>query len=162
MKITGLTLKELEQIAMEMELRLYDAKKIGKRVVYVHFRLKPKGDRYHKAYETFLNGKITRKKTGAVCSHGFYNFVKRCYDINTNARVISSTNVYKCIEDFNSNAKRDEDHFEKDIHSIAGHYYHIAICSCKKREDERKERERLLRITVDQFINESKNKLFEE
>lgn len=90
MKIKGLSTAQLNECAKTVGVDLGD---VCSRGTYVQFKVKLIGETYRKYRH--------KRKVWAVCWHGFRDFIREVYKINSTATIITSLARYE-----------DEQHFE--------------------------------------------------
>lgn len=146
MKVAGISRDNLDRIIELLGIKITDVHYSGKRVVYIHFKLKAATDKYRKIHEKIINGKgfyrggSSRKRTSSLCSHGIYDFIKEVFKINKNAKIVSSTCKFKNEYDFLKNAERDFDYFSQietgeEIIKMNGYYITRITCTCEDKEE---------------------------
>ena len=89
MKIKGLTIAQLNDCAKNVGVDLDNIRNNGN---YVHFKVNLIGETYRKYRH--------QRKVWAVCWHGFRDFFKEVYKINSKAKIVTMLTCYEDKQDF--------------------------------------------------------------
>lgn len=160
MKVQGVDAKQLRAIANDLGLIIVITGEKGKSKKWVHFRLKPK---LKKKYRKFIYNYIARSTRAvyACCSHAFFDFIEKIFEVNEEAVVKSSTNSFRGIWEFEEKAKRDinEWDYNNNVIDVFCHCKEIEEANRKRRETKRKNEEKKVYI---EFAKETEEGLFHQ
>lgn len=91
----GVTRDDLQSVATDTGVRLYEVDERGKAV---KFTLRPEGETYR------LINAVSGRRINAVCFHGHYLFMKKLFDRCPDARIKSTMADYRGWEEFRDKA----------------------------------------------------------
>lgn len=138
MKINGLTVKELKEIADSLDMEAREIEELGVRVIWIQFKLRLKygGKRYRRYYITtnaIGNEVKTTKKTAHICHHGWYDFFEKVFKKAPDARVRSMVFAFDGVDDFYKKANRRTDYWGRTSgnHVTTSYYHKESFCECE-------------------------------
>lgn len=116
MKIKGLSLSQIRQCASKTGVSLDNVRFKGN---FIHFKVNLIGEHYRK-YKF-------ERKVNAVCWHGFRDFMREVYQVNSQAVIVTAVIRYDSLAHFE---RLYPDTGYVNIHSHAKPLYYRDACRC--------------------------------